>query len=95
MYYRIHLALFFSFPAHLLNNVVIGVKDVAPTTAPNPATSDFKECGRIPGVVGSGETAMVICSPGGVLGQHLVVMIDSSSTGNTLTVCEITAGGGK
>ena len=93
MYYRIHFSTFF--PAHLLNNVMIGVKDVAPTTASNPTTSDFKECGRIPGVVGSAETVMVICPQGGVLGQHLVVMSDSSSTGNMLTVCEITARGGK
>ena len=79
----------------MLHNVVIGVKDVAPIVTSNPTTSDFKECGRIPGVVGSGETVMVICPPGGVLGQHLVVMIDTSSTGYRLQVCEITAGGGK
>ena len=44
---------------------------------------------------GSKETAMVIFPPGGVLSQHFVVMIDGSSTGNKLTVCEITAEDGK
>ena len=76
---------------------MIGVKHIvtSSTTASNPTSSDFKECGRIVGPVGSAETALVICPPGGVSGRHLVVMIDSSSSNNVMAVCEITAGGGK
>ena len=85
------------FSAEKLSNVMIGVKDTAPNplTTSDPTSSDFKECDRIAGPVGSAETALVACSPEGVSGRYLVLMIDSSSSDNVLTVCEITAGGSK
>ena len=77
-----------------LKDVVIGVTDVAndPTSHENPTTSQFTECGRINRVVGSAEMVVVTCPEGGVIGRHLVVMIDRSSP-IILTVCEITAEG--
>ena len=92
----IYLWLFIS-SGRFLNNVLVGVKDVAPNPIldTNPTIADFKECGRIEGAVGSAETAVVTCPPGGVIGQHLVLMINSPSDRSQLTVCEITAEGGK
>ena len=74
-----------------LKKVVVGVKDIAPTTTSNPTTSDFTECGRIDGTVGSAETANVTCPPGGIIGRYLVVMLDDGAA--RLCACEITADG--
>ena len=92
-----YVAFFILSSDHRLRDVLVGVKDIPPdlTSNPNPTVSDFKECGRIVGIVGSAETVVVMCPPGGVLGRYLVVMIDSSSADNRLAVCEITATGSK
>ena len=84
-------------PAENLKRVVIGLTHIAsvPSITANPASGDFTECGRKNGIVGPAETIVITCPPGGIVGRHLVVMIDSSSTSSILTVCEITADGCK
>ena len=82
-----------SIPDENLNNVVVGVMSIAPrpNVTSNPTASNFTECGRISGTVGSAETANVTCLPGGVIGRHLVVMINDAAA--RLCACEITADG--
>ena len=81
--------------ADFLHDVVIGVTDIAPRqgTTINPTTSDFTECGRINRIVDPAESVVVTCPLVGVIGQHLVVMIDSSNLDSRLKVCEIAAFG--
>ena len=78
-----------------LKRVVIGVKDIAsePIVMANATSNDFTYCGSHNGIVGPAETIVFTCPPGGIVGRHLVVMIDSSSSSSNLAVCEITAKG--
>ena len=82
------------FTGDRLANVIVGATALNPSGRENMVLSElrFDQCGFYSGAIPNGATHRFNCPPGTVTGRYLVVQLNGT---NFLTLCEVTATGGR